>query len=117
MHGKDLTRVALICSIIGIVALFFVVQFIEPQKIEVKNAENYVGQTVILTGRITEARVNSTAFLKLEQNGYEITSVIFPRELRSINLTSIRNKTVSVEGKLSVYKGDMEIIVKSLDIL
>ncbi|RJQ15550.1 hypothetical protein C4573_05315 [Candidatus Woesearchaeota archaeon] len=111
MEDKTLLTIALIISSLGIVFLFFIVQFSSLESISLDNIETVDEDTTIkIVGTVERisAKENAT-FLDISQKT-TITAVIFE------NVSVQKGNLVEITGKLSEYKGEKEIIVDVLTI-
>ncbi len=109
MEDDFLLKIALICSLTGILLLIFISNSIEIKKIEIgKLTKEDIDKDVKISGRIT--KIVETPGLKIfdisDKTG-KITAIAFKEE--SSNLTE--NDNVFVEGKIKEYKNKLELEV------
>tara|TARA_Y100000310_G_scaffold345396_1_gene464445 strand:- start:11434 stop:11787 length:354 start_codon:yes stop_codon:yes gene_type:complete len=114
MQEKHLAIIAISCATIGIVLLFILEQYIEPQKLSVRALEdNLIGNRVEVKGRVDWALERENFLLFTLNDGEKIKAIKFnPTELE---MELIRKRIpVVVVGKLQVYKNELEIVVEEI---
>ena len=112
MKENTLLKIALICSLVGLVALYFI-----SEKIEVKDYKpiqsTSIGEDVKLQGiitRITERE--DVVFIDVNAQN-PINVVLFGDK----NLTIKKGDNVEVIGKIQEYKGKNEIIASQIRVI
>lgn len=66
---------------------------------------NYVNKHIKIDGEIISIRkTNSTTFVKIINNGTELNGVIF-------DVVNIEKRDYVFEGKISIYNGELELII------
>jgi len=116
ISDKELERLAWLGSAIGIIILFFLSQSLEPLSVHTTDiTDDMLGRQVRLTGFVSSAyEKNGTVFLKISDKYSSIDAVIFERTADKLDYIPRRNDTVLVEGKLTLYNNEPEIIVSSV---
>lgn len=115
-------KLCLICSVIGLVVLFFGVQLKEAKVIEISkiNKEN-LGEEIVVEGRVTNKYYNGEhLFFDLEGDKEKINIVVFKNSLEGSNIDPKKIKQsdkVRVTGKVEIYNGELEIIGKNLSFI
>ena len=109
MKENTLLKIALICSIVGLIALYFI-----STKIEVKdykpNFNKNIGDDVKLKGTITKITdAGNVVFIDVSQQN-PITVVLFPQD----DLKLISGDNIEVIGGIQEYKGKSEIIAQKI---
>ena len=114
MKETTLLKIALICSLVGLVALYFISGRIELKdyKSDFLNNKN-VGDSVKLSGKITKiTNGNNVVFIELSQQ-VPVSVVVFTE--KDINLNE--NDFVEITGKVQEYNGKEEIIADKIKII
>lgn len=121
MNEKHLFRLAIICSIIGLIAVVAASQFIEVKAISIENAmQAKEGDYVKIAGNVTNIRqTEKAAFLDVKDETGEITIVAFADNSGLIQKEILppfleKGDKVSVEGKISIYNGKTELMAESI---
>ena len=116
MNDITIAKISLVMTIIGIVALLGIVMIMEPVRMEIRQIdETDAGKIVKVYATIESIRMpDETAFLMLNDGSGNITGVIFKSS--SINSTEFnKGDNVITTGRVSVYKGKIEIIVEGME--
>lgn len=112
MDNKKLFDICLLLSLLGIFCLALLSENLELEEIPISNITyKMLDQRVKISGFIT--RVSETPglyILNVEDNSSEITVIIFKKE----NISLLKNSYVSIEGSISEYKNQTEIIAKEI---
>ena len=112
-----LTKLSFIIAIIGIVLLFIFAQNVEPLEVEIKNIDDsYAGRSVKINGDITEiffSKDKETMFLTVADEK-DIKIVMFKNDLKTMDENLSIADNVIITGKVALYKGDLEIIARSI---
>ena len=115
MKEKTLFKIAIICSLIGLVGLFFVSDKITVKRIDVgKITDSDVGKEVRVIGKIE--RVSDTdkvMFLEVGQEKVERISVVLFKE-EEIRLKE--GDYIELIGELDEYKGEYSIIANAVKV-
>lgn len=121
MDDKALMKISLIISLIGVVALFLFVQFVEPAKTAVSRIDDsMLGQNVELSGRIESfSAKDGNIFFILNDNTGKIKVVMFERDARrTTDVYALADQmNVSVTGKISLYRSEFEIIASTIKVI
>ena len=116
MEDRLLAKISLVLAIVGVVALFFVVESIKPRGVRIGEiGYSMVGETIIVNASVKDiSSRGGHVFLKLF-DGNQIGAVMFERDARRqpevYNLSE--NDFITVVGEVNDYRGDLEIVVKS----
>lgn len=116
LHMKETTllKIALICSSVGLVALYIISESIElkdykPNYLSNKN----IGDSVELSGQILKITSgNNVVFIELKQE-FPVKVVVFTDKEISLN----ENDYVNIKGKVAEYNGKEEIIADKIRIV
>ena len=116
MKEKNLFKLALVCSLVGLVVLFFVSEKIEVEEIDVgKITSTDIGKEVRVIGRVE--RISDTEkvmFLEVGQEKVETVSVVLFKEDRGIRLKE--GDYIELLGEVDDYKGEINIIANAVKV-
>lgn len=118
IDDENLKRISLILAVIGIIMIYVVTLFIEPQQVSIKDlTENDVGKNVVVNGTIISYSINNeNIFIKLTDGTGNITVVMFERTARGQLVYDMKEGGfVSVAGKVNIYKSELEIVANSIN--
>lgn len=119
MKDKNLLRISILTSIIGLISLFFITSFTQAQTIRISDIDDsYIGKTVSVQGEITSIfNAKGHYFISLK-DGQTIKVVIFSNNADKLNVHSLeKGDKIDVLGKVDKYKGELEILPKDIEIL
>ena len=106
----DILRNSIIVAIIGILFLAFISLYVEPREVKISSITTAsVDSPVKIVGTIVEDKEYPTVRILTINDGSEILVPLFfepPEKIREGN-------TVSVCGKVHLYKGELEVIPSS----
>lgn len=119
MKDETLLKISIIASIGGITLLYFSSQFISDNLLSIEELmpEN-VGTMVEITGNISSIFVSQKghSFLKINDGTGEITGVLFKDSMGKIPDFKVGDK-IKASGTLDEYQGELEIIIKELEVI
>ena len=111
MKETTLLKIALICSLIGLLALYFISSKIEVKDYKPAELNKNVGDDVKLKGIITKiSDKGNVVFVDLKNENY-MTVVLFTSEN---DLKLKKGDNVEVIGKVQEYNGKNEIIAQKV---
>ena len=114
MKETTLLKLALICSLVGLLALFFISAKIEIKDYKPNFLNNNVGDDVKLTGTIAKiSDKGDVAFVEIIQK-VPVSVVVF-KDKTNLRLKS--NDSIEVYGKVKEYNGKNEIIAQRIRII
>jgi DNA/RNA endonuclease YhcR with UshA esterase domain len=114
MQERTFLVIAVIWALVGLFILLLLANFAQPPQLKISDLENNVGKIVVLNANVSSASYKSDAvFLTLEDSTGDISAVYFGNPKYEI----LEGDIVSVEGKVQLYKGDLEIIIQELTCL
>lgn len=100
--------------------IFFIISYysIAQTKIPPDSAANYINHKVIVVGNVEEVHQTQTGTYFLNMGGTfpdnTFTAVIFKSDIHKFNkIEDYEGKEVEISGKVTKYKGQPEIIIKS----
>lgn len=114
MKETNLLKIALICSLLGIIILYFISTKIDVKDYKPSRLNENVGDDVKLIGKITKISQNeNVAFLEVEYQSPVIV-VLFTDDK---NLSLKVNDYIEVIGEVQEYKGKNEVIAQKVRII
>jgi len=116
MQEKTLLKIALICSLLGLLILYLISNDIEIkekniEKITIDNKDEFVKLNGIVNNVIDTEKVTLIKILQPQ----EITVVLFKNENKTMPIQ--QGNEVEVIGKVDEYEGKMEIIADRLRVV
>lgn len=113
MKENTLLKIALISSLIGLIALYFISDKLDIKHYSLTKINSNVGDDVKLKGIVKNVRKSDkVTFIEVEQN-VPSNIVVLGRE--NINITS--GDFVEVIGEVQEYKGGEEIIANRIRVV
>lgn len=113
MKEKTLFKIALLCSVMGIIGLFFFSEHVEVERKDVyRITDEDIGKEIKVIGRIE--RVNNTEkviYLQIGQEKIETVSVVL---FKDSDLKLEKGDYVELIGKVDEYKGKRNIIANTV---
>ena len=114
MKETTLLKVALICSLVGLAALFFISQKVELKDYRPQLPGRNIGDDVKLSGKIIKISDSGNAvFMELSQECH-VSVVVFANS-KPANLN--KDDFVEVSGKVQEYNGKEEIIAEKIRVI
>ncbi|MFW5852853.1 MAG: OB-fold nucleic acid binding domain-containing protein [Nanoarchaeota archaeon] len=122
MEDRDITVIAILISIIGLILLFLTTTLLSENQnyndyIDLIKSEN--DDQIILEGKIVSARTNSgTSFIKIMLEE-EIDIVVFEELYKKEDEEELYlGKTISIEGKINIHeKYGKSIIAEKIELI
>ncbi len=110
----DILKISISIAIVGIVALFFLVQFNNENTVKITDLK--LGQTAKITGMVTSVYVSKDehVFLKVADDTGEISVIAFKSSNIDIAYDLENGEQISVSGRVDEYKNSLEIIAKEI---
>jgi aspartyl/asparaginyl-tRNA synthetase len=116
MDDKKIMKFCAILVVIGIIGLFIVTTFSAPTAISISSIdENSVGQIVSISGTVTSYYTSDGhVFMDIDDTTGVIKVVMFEEESENNPwVYDVRkDDEIIVNGKIQLYKGELEIIAK-----
>jgi len=101
----ELLKLALLVSVAGLVILGGIAYFVGPPHIDLNSLESHNGKTVIIQGTIARATsLPAVTFIDLGKERVKVVLFGIPSH------KFIKGDLIEVEGKITRYKGELEII-------
>lgn len=117
MNEKDITRLCVAISIVGIIIIYIADTEMEPEKITgMTLSESTAGERVILCGKVADIRSSEsgTVFFRID-DGKKTDIVLFENRATRAVLEKIKNgNDVCVTGTAEEYRGRMEILASKV---
>lgn len=121
MEDKKIFKLALFTTILGLVGMMFSANYIMPQEIKIKDMNRgMLDKEVSVEGLVTDvsqSRSGGTYFLELMDGTGKTKLVIFESTVIELQKTNISvdkftKRRIRVEGRVTEYQGNMEVILK-----
>lgn len=111
MNEQAMTKLSLLTSLTGIIALVLFACYAEPETIRPEQVTlNLTSKLVRTEGKITDIRDNPD--IKILELNNVLNAVVFTKG----NLKIDKNQKVALVGKVKEYKGKPEIVVQRIEI-
>ncbi len=118
MEEKVLFRLALIGTILGILALYIITEYYNPS-INVSDIDkSMVGRDVKVTAKVVE-KINTKKMilLKLSQDNKTIKAVYFKTNYPYFGMDDIAlDTTFTFKGTVNIWKNELQIIIEDMEI-
>lgn len=117
ISDKQLTRVSLTITILGIISLFIFSMFSNYRKVEISSIDyNLLGQKIQIFGIVDndpKLSKNTLLFVVSDENNRKINAVMF--NVKEIPIK--KGDKILIFGEVAEYKNELEIIVNKIEIL
>lgn len=114
MNNRKIVYICLFLSVIGLIFLHFLTISSYSTPISIENAKGHMGEAVKIQGLIIEKRTsNGHAFFTISDETDDILGVLF-KNSGIDNSIFIKGDKIEAIGKITEYKGKMEIIINSI---
>ena len=114
MKETALLKIALICSLVGLVILYFISSKIDLADYKPSNLNKNIGENVKLAGTVTKVTdKGEVVFIEVNRQA-PITVVLFTDE---DNLKLNNGDDIEVIGEVQEYKGKNEIIAQKIRVI
>lgn len=110
-----ITKYSLIGIVVGLLGLYLISNYIEPEFVNLQNInEMYLNKIILTSGKVKNIFLaNTTLFLVLENNQSKINVVYFNAK----NINFKKNDNVIVKGEVILYKNKLEIIAREIRLI
>ena len=121
-----LLRIALITSLIGIIGMLIFTPSIEVKKVKIEDINRgMIDEEVSIDCVVTDigqSASKSSYFLTINDGTGQMQLIIFESQAselqtKSLSIEDFKNKRVTVTGKITEYKSNLELILSSGDSL
>lgn len=114
MEDKNLIKLLLLCSIIGIFLLFLLIETQDLKSIPLNQIEQYKDQVIKVNGEITKITIKEkVAFIDIKDETGELTLVKFNPKNKEFSQLE-QNDNITATGKVQLYQDNWEIILQEL---
>ena len=111
MRDKTFLKIALAWSIIGIFLLILIANYTAPPELNIIELGENMGKTVVVDGIVDKTTYKKeVSFIDLKDSTGKITVVLFDNPAKKV----YANDEIKVKGKISEYKGELEIIADEI---
>ena len=108
MKEKTLLRVAISCSIVGILVLFYFSDTVTIGNKEISNIQSDVGRNIKVNGIVVSVKdLGTFSVVKIEQQKTETMDVVL---FKAKNISLNAGEKIEVSGQLEEYNGKLELI-------
>jgi DNA/RNA endonuclease YhcR with UshA esterase domain len=116
MKEKTLFKIALICSFLGLIGLYFISDRISIDRININEiGEEDLGKEVKIIGKIERVtNTDKVVFLEISEMKTESISVILFKD-RDVELKE--GSYVEIEGEIDEYNGEREVIASKIKLI
>lgn len=120
IRDETLLKLSFLTSIIGIILLFVFAQALETEKMNIEDIDKtFIGKNVEVFADITSFyESNGNYFLKLTDKTGNITAVLFKNDANKVDTNKLKKGVqIKLNGKISEYKGYLEIIADKIEFI
>jgi len=116
MKEKTLLKIALICSLLGIVVLFTISDNLSIEESDISKINHAeIGETVKITGRIEKmSDTDKLMFLEVGQEKIETVPVLL---FKDSDIALKQGDYVEILGTIEDYEGEREIIANRIRLI
>jgi exonuclease VII large subunit len=117
ISDSQLIRLSFAIAVAGVVVLFFVVQLTEPLAVRIVEInEAMSGQSVITNGTVSSLSIKDGNIFFTLSDEEAIKVVIFKKDAEKNEAYQLENgDKIRVEGKVSIYRDELEIVVEKIE--
>lgn len=118
MQDGTLLKLSLATSLIGLVLLFVFAQAIEAESVEIADVDkSSIGRNIELFVNVESFySSNGNYFLKVSDKTGNITAVLFKQTATNFDMVKLKKKQqIKLSGKISEYKGNLELIADKIE--
>jgi len=121
IDDKKIFKVALFTAICGLVGMIASANSITPQTVQIKDMDRgMLDKEVSIEGIVTgvsQSQKGETYFLEVMDGTGRIKVVVFESaateiQKTSVNLESLTQRRIKIVGKVTEYKGSLELVLK-----
>lgn len=120
ISDRTMFRIALMVTMVGIVGMAAFSGEISPRELKINQIEpGMMDQEVTIKGfveKVDKSSTSNTYFLQINDGTGKITVILFESTVQEIennglNIFQMDNSKIKITGKVSEYKGAMELIL------
>ena len=113
MKETTLLKIALICALIGLVALYFISEKIEIAEYKPMQLNKGIGSDVVLKGSIAKITQKGKAVF-IDVDEHDSVQVVF---FTDSNVSLSKGNNVEIIGKIQEYNGKNEIVAQKIRVV
>ena len=120
ISDSQLMKISFLITIIGITCLFALNHFLEPEQLAIKDITlSHVGHEVVVSGSVASlTEKDGHVFITLSDNNSSIKVVMFANTAKIYpEIYNLTSGMLTIQGKVDNYKGELEIVANSIDIV
>ena len=113
MHDKEIFKITLTTTILGLIGLIILSGYVNPEELSVNEIDkSKIDNQVKVTGIIENYTITKTGtmIITLNDGSNVIKVVIFPST--SLNTTLYNGMKITVTARVVEYNGEMELIIE-----
>ncbi len=113
MDEKMTTRLSIICSLVGLIAIYASAATARPRVTPISALDNgFVGLRVAISGQVMDCREHQEGhlFLKLQDSSGVVSVPIFSRTRAQLEESIELLDVVEVTGEVVLYQGELEVV-------
>lgn len=113
MHDKEIFKITLTTTILGLIGLIILSGYVNPEELSVNEIDkSKIDNQVKVTGIIENYTITKTGtmIITLNDRSNVIKVVIFPST--SLNTTLYNGMNITVTARVVEYNGEMELIIE-----
>jgi len=116
VRQESLARIALCVSVLGITLLFLLAETVATKQVKIQDiGPETVGWRVRVNARVDSfSQKENIAFLELFDGTGKIKAVLFNPKREQLAFLG-KNSFASFEGKIQLYKGELELVVQEVE--
>jgi len=118
---KRIMHISLVLVIIGIIGLFIILQFIGPMEISTGMVtSNEIGENVAVGGVVESYfEKDGHVFMDIDDGSGVIKVIMFENTAKSypIVYSITENDRVFVDGKVELYRNELELVANSINVV
>lgn len=113
MQDEKIFRIAVLTTIIGLIGLILTSGLVNPEFLKIKNIDNSkMDNQVQIEGIVSSCIItkSGTQIIQISDDTGSINVVVFSSVI--LDSSNFKNKEVKVVGKVTQYKGQLELILE-----
>ena len=116
MKEKQLLKIALICSLVGLILLFFISEKIQIDEVSISRIDEIEeDSSVIVKGKIVGVNsLEKVIYLEIAEEKIESVSVML---FKDSEIGFYEGQHIEIEGTVTTYEGEKEIIANKVKII
>jgi aspartyl/asparaginyl-tRNA synthetase len=110
---QKVLQAALLISLVGLFSLTLLAEFYEPEQIQISELNNYEEKIILIQGRVIKSTQKPDVnFFEVQDSTGTIAVVAFGQMDKLC-----KDANINVKGKVTRYKGELEIIANKVILL